>query len=54
MLVLELERPVGRLEEGEERAVVEPVEGVQRLGLPPALGLADLERSGSVSPRKPS
>ena len=46
MLVLELERHVGRLEEGEARAVVELEEGVQHAGAGIAAGhgLLDLER----------
>jgi hypothetical protein len=44
VLVLELERHVRGLEEREARAIVHAIEGVQRLGLAPALGFADLER----------
>ena len=39
-------RHAGRLEKGEERAIVHRVEGVQGIGLAPALGLLDLERAG--------
>jgi len=46
VLRLELERPVGRLEEGEARAVVHAVEAVQHGGAPAALRLADHEGVG--------
>src|SRR5690349_11333087 len=52
MLLLELERHVRRLEEGEAGAVVQPVEGVQRLGLAAALGLLDLERLDERQPEE--
>src|SRR6185295_11590202 len=41
---LELERHVRRLEERQMRPIVHSIERVQRLGLAPALGLADLQR----------
>jgi len=41
VLLPERERPVGRLEEGEARAIVHAVEAVQHCGAPPALRLAD-------------
>ena len=44
VLRLELERQVGGLEEGQVRAVVEAVEGVQRARLAAGLGAADLDR----------
>ena len=43
-LVLELERHVGCLEKRQIRSIVQLVEGVQRLGLAPALGFLDLQR----------
>ena len=43
-LLLELERLVGRLEEREVGAVIEPVEGVQGLRGAPGLGLGELQR----------
>ncbi|HSG74769.1 MAG TPA: hypothetical protein VLA30_01370 [Burkholderiales bacterium] len=45
VLVLELEGHVGRLEEGEVRAVVEPVERVQHAGL--AAGFVQRNAQGS-------
>jgi hypothetical protein len=44
VLRLELERQVAGLEEGEVRAVVEAVEGVQRPRLAAGLGAPDVER----------
>ena len=46
VLLLELERPVRRLEEGEEGAVGHLVEGVQHLGLAAGHRRADLEGVG--------
>src|SRR5258706_230235 len=46
VLLLERERPVGRLEEREARAVVHAVEAVQHIGAPAALGLVDAEGVG--------
>ncbi|OAI52738.1 hypothetical protein AYO46_04625 [Betaproteobacteria bacterium SCGC AG-212-J23] len=46
VLLLEHERPVGRLEEREARAVVHAVEAVQHRGAPSALRLADNEGIG--------
>lgn len=43
---LELERRLGCLEEGDDRAVVEPAEGVQRVLRVAAPGLRDLRRAG--------
>src|SRR5262249_14753060 len=43
VLLLDVERPVGRLEEGEAGAVVEGVEGVEHVRRAAALGLGDLE-----------
>src|SRR5438093_247699 len=52
VLVLEFERLVGRLEESEERAVVEPIKCMQRVCFSSALGLGDLERSRQFEPQK--
>ena len=44
VLLLEVERLSGYLEEGEIRTVIQPVESVQRLDRTSCLGFADLER----------
>ena len=52
VLLLELERHVRRLEEGQEAAVVQPVEGVQVLAVAPGLGDADLQRRRQRQPQE--